>query len=116
MVAGERADLLAGVEAPAIHGAGVAQRLLQARDAAERPDAQPPPTPREAARAVGPVAREDDHGGGDPEQDGEGPPEAEVVGRHAAFASLTLPCFLLPLLSPRSLSLSRDPLAFLLAL
>ena len=116
MVAGERADLLAGVEAPAAHGAAVAQRLLQGRDAAERPDAQPPPPPREAARVVGPVARDDDHGGGDAEQDGEGPPEAEVVGRHAAFASLTLPCFLLPLLSPRSLSLSRDPLAFLLAL
>ena len=43
MVAGERADLLAGLHALLAHGAGVVERPRQGGDAAERGEADPSP-------------------------------------------------------------------------
>ena len=99
MAAGERADLLAVIEAVAAQGAVVGQRLLQVRDAAEPADAEPPPPPREPPLVAGlegpPAGRADEDRGGDAAGDGDADdhPGAGVVAGHDAFASLPLSCF-----------------------
>ena len=118
VAAGERADRLPLVQAVAAHGAVVGQRVAQGGDAAERPDAHPPPSSREPAVAVGlhaqPAARAgQERDGGAPDRGADGHPGDAAVVDHGAFAPpLPLPCVLPHLLS-LSLALAFCSLALL---
>jgi len=84
VVAGERADLLAGLHAVLAHGAGVVQRPRQGGDAAEREEADPSPW--------APHDNEGDaHGHNDDgnQDDEHGAPIVVGVG-HRSFAPLNL--------------------------